>query len=35
MGESLRDATEAIGEPRTVAYARPRVVWPQSAHGDD
>lgn len=35
MGESLRDATDAIGEPRTVAYARPRVVWPQSAHGDD
>jgi hypothetical protein len=24
IGESLRDATEAIGEPRSVAYARTR-----------
>ena len=42
MGESLRGATDAIGEPRTVAYTRahpalagrPRVVWPQGGHAD-
>jgi len=42
MGESLRGATEAIGEPRTAGYARadtalsprPRVVWPQGGHAD-
>jgi hypothetical protein len=44
IGESLRDATDAIGEPRSVAYARahpalangnrPRVVWPQGGHAD-
>jgi hypothetical protein len=42
MGESLRNATDAIGEPRSVAYARahpalsggPRVVWPQGSHAD-
>jgi hypothetical protein len=44
LGESLRGATDAIGEPRTVAYARasgplragagPRVVWPQGSQAD-
>ena len=42
LGDSLRGATDAIGEPRTVSYARahaqftsgPRVVWPQGGHAD-
>jgi hypothetical protein len=38
MSDSMRDATEAIGEPRRASYARalasadsgrPRVVWPR------
>lgn len=40
VGESLRDATDAIGEPRSMVYARasqgsrPRVVWPQGGYAD-
>jgi len=33
LGESLRDASEAIGEPRA-ANSRPHVALPRGAHAD-